>query len=531
MGSIPSPGTKGNQLFRPSTAVPLRRSLLTMRSLAAACGLTVICAFAHAEAPSEAELRFLNRVTYGASARDIDAYRTQGRDAWLRRQLVYHGDEGLPREALAAIAVLPISHARPEDLAQKVIDTRRALRFKSVDEKRDAQKQLRKEFAQLDLQVFERRTIRALYSPYPLQEMMTWFWFNHFNVFQNKKQVRFLLADYEESAIRPHVLGRFRDLLQAVLTHPAMMVYLDNAENARGRINENYARELMELHTLGVDGGYTQADVEALARILTGAGVDLQARRRGEGGALFAFAPERHDTGPKVFLGHSFPGSGSFSEIERALDMLCRHPSTARFVSRKLAVYFLADDPPAELVERMAATFQKTDGDIAQTLATLFSSPQFSDPQYAGKKFKDPVQYVYSSIRLLYPAEVLKNARPLAGALAQLGEPVYGHQTPEGYGMRSRDWASSDQLAKRFQLARAFVGARARLFVTAEAIDAGLGEAELRRVRQSVPIERVRIEPLVAPLLSPKTRSALERAEDPQEWAALVLASPEFMYR
>jgi uncharacterized protein (DUF1800 family) len=432
-----------------------------MRFLAIALGL-VVYASALADAPSEAGLRFLNRVTYGATARDLDDYRSQGRGAYLSRQLAYHGDEGMPREALAAIAALPISSARPEDLAGKVIAARQAARGKSPEEKRDAQKQLRRELAQLDFQVFERRTIRALYSPYPLQEMMTWFWFNHFNVFQNKKQVRFLLPDYEERAIRPHVLGRFSELLRAVATHPAMMVYLDNAENVRGRINENYARELMELHTLGVGGGYAQADVEALARILTGAGLDLTGRQGEPRDGLFAFYPGRHDAGPKTFLGQSFPGSASFSEIERALDILARHPSTARFISRKLAVYFLADDPPAEVVERMAAAFQKTDGDIAQTLAALFASPQFTDPLYAGKKFKDPVQYVYSSIRLLYPGEVLKNTRPLAGALAQLGEPVYGHQTPEGYGMKARDWASSDQLAKRFQVVRQRRGDRRR---------------------------------------------------------------------
>jgi len=501
-----------------------------MRTLAIAVGL-VVGASALADAPSEAELRFLNRVSYGATARDVEDYRALGREGWLRRQLAYHGDEGLPREAAAAIAALSISRTRPEDSADKVIAARKAARLKSADEKREAAKQLRREFAQLDFQVFERRTIRALYSPYPLQEMMTWFWFNHFNVFQNKKQVRFLLPDYEERAIRPHVLGRFSELLRAVATHPAMMVYLDNAENVRGRINENYARELMELHTLGVGGGYAQADVEALARILTGAGIDLTGRGGESRNGLFAFFPERHDSGPKNFLGLSFPGSSSFAEIERALDILARHPSTARFISRKLAVYFLADDPPAEVVERMAAAFQKTDGDIAQTLATLFASPQFADPLYAGKKFKDPVQYVYSSIRLLYPGEVLKNTRPLAGALAQLGEPVYGHQTPEGYGMKARDWASSDQLAKRFQLARAFVGGRARLFVSAEAIDAGPDEGELRRVREAHPIARARIEPLIAPLVSGKTREALSRAADDQEWAVLALSSPEFMYR
>jgi uncharacterized protein (DUF1800 family) len=420
---------------------------------------------------------------------------------------------------------------RTEDLAERLRALRMAERGKSAEEKREMQKQLRREFAQIDFQVFERRTIRALYSPYPLQEMLTWFWFNHFNVFQNKKQVRFLLADYEESAIRPHVLGRFCDLLRAVLMHPAMMVYLDNAQNAKGAINENYARELMELHTLGIDGGYAQADVEALARILTGAGLDLSGRRGLPRSGLFAFLPDRHDAGPKVFLGQRFPGEASFSEIERALELLCRHPSTAQFISRKLAVYFLADDPPGEVVERMATTFRGTDGDIARTLAVLFAAPQFADAAQAGGKFKDPVQYVYSAIRLLYPGDVLRNYRPLAAALAQLGEPVYGHQTPEGYSMQTRDWASSDQLAKRFQLARGFVGARARLFVTAEAIDSGVGEGELRRVRQAHPIERGRIEPLVAPLHSERTRKSLANAADPQEWAALVLSAPEFMYR
>ena len=501
-----------------------------MRPLAIACCL-LACGLARAETPSVADLQFLNRVTYGATARDLDEYRALGREAYLRRQLAYRGDEGLPPEARAAIAALPVSSTRPEDLAERLKAERIAARGKSADEKREVQKQLRREFAQLDFQVFERRTLRALYSPNQLQEMLTWFWFNHFNVFQNKKQVRFLLADYEENAIRPHVLGRFRDLVRAVLMHPAMMVYLDNAENVQNKINENYARELMELHTLGVDGGYTQADVEALARILTGAGLDVSGRRGEPQRGLFAFIPERHDAGPKTFLGQQFPGETGFAEIERALDILCRHPSTARFVSRKLAVYFLTDDPPAQLVERMAATFSSTDGDIASTLATLFTSPEFSDAAYAGRKFKDPVQYAYSSIRLLYPGEVLKNCRPLAGALAQLGEPVYGHQTPEGYGMRSRDWASSDQLAKRFQLARSFVGGRARLFVTADAIDAGIDPKELKRVRDAHPIARDRIEPLLAPLLSEKTRKSLAGAADAQEWAALVLASPEFMYR
>ncbi|MGB7541581.1 MAG: DUF1800 domain-containing protein, partial [Burkholderiales bacterium] len=418
-----------------------------MRAVALFLALLVACAGARAQGLSLSDLQFLNRITYGATARDLEAYRGLGREGYLKRELAWHGDEGLPAGAASLIDNLPVSKTRPQDLAGRLRQARRSASGKSAGEKKEMAKQLRQEFNQLDFQVFERRTIRALYSPHPLQEMLTWFWFNHFNVFQNKKQVRFLLSDYEERAIRPNVLGKFRDLLRAVLMHPAMLVYLDNAENAKGAINENYARELMELHTLGVDGGYTQADVQALAHILTGAGLDLSGRPDGSYGdymkqGLFAFNPNRHDAGPKTFLGHSFPGERGFSEIDRAVDILCRHPATAKFITRKLALYFLADAPPQDVLDRMAATFAQTDGDIGATLMTLFASREFSDPAHAGRKFKDPVQYLYSAIRLLYPGQVLQNYRPIAGALAQLGEPVYGHQTPDGYGMKERDWAS-----------------------------------------------------------------------------------------
>jgi uncharacterized protein (DUF1800 family) len=507
-----------------------------MRKVAFSLALLVAVAGVAAQELSRPDLQFLNRIAYGATAQDVAAFRALGREGYLKRELAYHGDDGLPPEALSFIAALPVSKTRPQDLADQVRAARRAAVTMSPDQKKDVAKQLRREFAQLDFQVFERRTVRALLSPHQLQEMLTWFWFNHFNVFQNKKQVRFLLSDYEERAIRPHVLGRFRDLLRAVATHPAMLVYLDNAENAKDAINENYARELMELHTLGVNGGYTQGDVQALARILTGAGLDLSGRPDGNRGGylkqgLFAFNPGRHDAGEKFFLGQRFPGSRDFSEIERALDLLCRHPSTAKFITRKLAVYFLADDPPQDVLDRMAAAFRESDGDIAATLTKLFASREFTDPLYAGKKFKDPVQYVYSALRLLYPGQVLRNHRPVAFALAQLGEPVYGRQTPDGYGMREKDWASSDQMVKRFELARSFVGARGRLFVTPEAIDAGIDPRQLARARDAHPIERARIEPLVSPLLSERTRETLSKIENADEWAALLLSAPEFMVR
>src|SRR6266853_4725391 len=278
------------------------KSETTMRAVTLFLALLAACAGASVHELSLSELQFLNRITYGATARDLEAYRALGREGYLGRELAWHGDEGLPGEAAAFIANLPVSRTRPQDLAEEIKSARRSAPGKSADEKKEMAKQLRQEFAELDFQVFERRTVRALYSPHQLQEMLTWFWFNHFNVFQNKKQVLFLLPDYEEHAIRSHVLGKFRELLRAVFIHPAMLVYLDNAENARDAINENYARELMELHTLGVHGGYTQADVQALARILTGAGIDLSSRPNGTFGdsfkqGLFAFYPNRHDAG------------------------------------------------------------------------------------------------------------------------------------------------------------------------------------------------------------------------------------------
>src|SRR2546422_7311634 len=224
---------------------------------------------------------------------------------------------------------------------------------------------------------------------------------------------RALVADYEERAIRPHALGRFRDLLGATARHPAMLIYLDNAQNAANRINENYARELMELHTLGVDGGYTQRDVQELARILTGFVV-----REG----WFEFIPGRHDYGDKLLLGRAIRGRGA-AEVDEALDLLARHPATARFLCRKLALVFVSDDPSEVLVERLASTFPSSDGDIAAVLRELFPSAEFSAS--LGTKFKDPVHYVVSAVRLAYDDKGILNAGPLINWLGRLGGPLY----------------------------------------------------------------------------------------------------------
>ena len=275
------------------------------------------------------------------------------------------------------------------------------------------------------------------------------------------------IGSYEDRAIRAHALGKFRDLLAATIRSPAMLLYLDNAQNAAGKINENYARELMELHTLGVKGGYTQTDVQELARILTGLGIgrpdeppklrpELRAQVVLDG--LFLFNPARHDYGDKQFLGHRIAGAG-LAEVDQAVDLLARHPATAHFISAKLAAYFLGDAPPPALVDRMARTFLASDGDIAAVLQTLYASPEFARSLDAGV-FKDPVHYVYSSLRLAYAGmPTIVNPRPALNLLRQLGQPLNQRLTPDGYPLAQSDWAGPGQMTARFETARAIAAA------------------------------------------------------------------------
>jgi uncharacterized protein (DUF1800 family) len=423
-------------------------------------------------------------------------------------------------------------------------------------------------------ELMQAKLVRAVYSERQLQEVLVDFWFNHFNVFVGKGQVRQYLGAYERDAIRPHVLGRFRDLLGEVAHSPAMLIYLDNWQSAspeagrlplaRGRragpgparpqggnparpaiaaraargLNENYARELMELHTLGVDGGYTEADVVELARILTGWTID----RPFDGGG-FVFRPAMHDSGGKRLLGTSFAPAGE-SEGERALDLLARHPSTARHIAFKLAQRFVADEPPAALVERAARRFRETDGHLGEVVRAIVTSPEFFSTDRVRAKVKTPLEFVVSAVRVTGAS--LPTTQPLVQALRTLGMPLYGCQPPTGYSMTADAWINTGALLNRMNFAVALVEGR-RMDAPAAATG-GQRPNQARRAGAGAANRPMRTDLALAPDVSAAsqartvdlvlggqasdaTRATLARAETPQQLVALALGSPEFQRR
>jgi len=471
---------------------------------------------------------WLNRVTFGLDAATVAQYRLLGREGFLSAQLEDRGT--MPNAIAAQIAALPVSHIQADIVLYEVEQRRKDINaLPKPPDKEQARKALDEEGNRLDYQAERREMLRAIYSSDQLREQLEWFWLNHFNVYVYKANLRWLVGDYAEEAIRPHAFGRFRDLVLATLKHPAMLEYLDNAQNAVGHVNENYARELMELHTLGVDAGYTQQDVQNLARILTGVGVRNKPEgpklRRGLEGfyvhdGAFEFNPARHDFGSKVLLGKQIAGRG-FGEVEQAVDLLVRQPACARFISRKLAAYFVSDNPPPALIDRMAQTFQATDGQISAVLRTLFNSPEFAAS--LGTKFKDPEHYVVSALRLAYDNRPITNTKPVIGWVNGLGERTFNHQTPDGYALTETGWASSGQMSKRFEIARQIGSGNAGLFNPEDGgAPAAGGFPQLSNRLYFDAIE---------PLLSPTTVSTLTQTASPQEWNTFLLASPEFNYR
>jgi uncharacterized protein (DUF1800 family) len=321
----------------------------------------------------------------------------------------------------------------------------------------------------------EAKLLRAIYSNRQLDEVMTDFWFNHFNVFVGKGPDRYMVNAYEREVIRPHALGKFKDILAATAKSPAMLFYLDNwqsvgpeselalygpqqggrrgrfprprpqAKNRPSGLNENYAREIMELHTLGVDGGYTQKDVTELAKVLTGWTIE-----KPQLGGGFKFNERAHEPGNKYVLGHKISGHGE-KEGEEMLDVLAHHPSTAKFISRKLAMRFVSDNPPQTLVDRMAQTFLEKDGDIHEVLRTMFHSPEFWAADAYRAKMKTPFEFVASAARA--SGVDIQNAQPLVGTLNRMGMPLYAMQPPTGYSMKAEAWVNSSALLNRMNFA------------------------------------------------------------------------------
>jgi uncharacterized protein (DUF1800 family)/uncharacterized protein (DUF1501 family) len=444
----------------------------------------------------------------------------------------------------------------------------------------DAQKQLRERSRIVIREAVEARILRAIEGSRQLQEVMTAFWFNHFNIFAGKGLCTVWTGAFEEQAIRPHTMGKFRALLGATARHPAMLFYLDNWQNmapgapgSKGRfegINENYARELMELHTLGVNGGYSQNDVIALAHILTGWGLPKQGGsgdgrphpmgvevfrngpfggRRGMNrfqppptgygdGSAFYFDPDRHDFSSKILLGRTIEGGGA-REVEEALDLLARHPSTAKHLSYQLAQYFVADEPPPSLVTTMAARYGQTDGDIREVLAAMFASSEFWDRKYLGAKFKTPYEYVISAVRAA--GTPVTNFRPLAGTMQLLGMPLYGCLTPNGYSNTQEAWLNPDSMMARLSFATALGTGNLPLGQPPFDGDRGYfnkkGTTSIRfdpnpdaPHRKMDPPDPIKLEATLGNSFSAKTRDAIESAPN-QLRASMIIGSPEFMKR
>lgn len=466
-----------------------------------------------APATTEAEaLHVLNRLSYGPAPGEVARVRAMGVDAYIDEQL--HPERLAEPPALTRrLASLSLVGASQRELVQRF---RAAIRDNRED-KEAAKAERQALHRQLSEEGGLARLLPALQSPRQLQEVMVDFWFNHFNVYEGKGLDHALMASYEREAIRPFVLGRFRDLLGATAHHPAMLFYLDNwlsaapdyrparSAGAQGKVsglNENYARELMELHTLGVDGGYSQKDVTELARMLTGWTFDP----RSDSPSLFVFAAGRHDNGSKQWLGRQVPPQGR-QEGEWALDILAAHPATARHIAYQLAQYFVSDNPPAPLVARLAKRFQDSGGDIRSVLAILFASDEFRQPAAHGAKFKNPYRYLLSALRAA--DQPVGEVMPLLGALRQQGMPLYGCPTPDGYKNTEVAWLNPDALTRRVAFATA------------------LGSGRLP-FQDGVGVDGERLLATLGQALGAKTRDVVERA-DPRLRSALILGSPDFM--
>lgn len=479
------------------------------RSFAALSLLVVIAGRPEAGAPNspaasdETITHALNRLTFGPRPGDVARVKAMGLQNWIDLQLnPSRIDDAALEGRLARLQTLALnSETIQRDYSGPAMVERRERQRQNPDapppnpemqmpgepqqgvaggvRPRSDVSEVQRKDRQVIADIEEAKLLRAVYSERQLQEVLVDFWFNHFNVFAGKGATRNYLSEYEREAIRPYVLGNFRDLLEATAKSPAMLFYLDGWQNvspdspslrgaerrAPGRrglsavarsaeveaarpqrgINENFARELMELHTLGVDGGYTQDDIVNVARAFTG--WTIQPRE----GSGTQFVSRLHDDKAKTVLGHTIRAGGGQQDVEQVLDILAAHPSTAKHIATKLAVRLVSDTPPAALVDRAAARFTATKGDLREVVRTIITSPEFAAPEALRAKVKTPLDFVVSALRAT-GADV-RSALPLARELREMGMPLYFCQPPTGYDDTAATWVSAGALVSRMNFA------------------------------------------------------------------------------
>ena len=532
------------------TINPIRRSNVIVNAMprarrafpAAAVAVALLTASGGAAPQAESDaaiVHVLNRIGFGPRPGDVEKVRRMGLRQYIDAQL--HPErirDSAVEERLRSLTTLTMSS---RELAERyglpALEARRQRRQGAAakpdaaampEEPRPAESARpisaapqRRQGAIPLLELSEQKIVRAVYSERQLEAVLVDFWFNHFNVDARKGPVRFLLTEYERQAIRPHVLGSFRDLLEATAKSPAMLFYLDNwmsaDPNAAGAsmervqqrpnmprgLNENYGRELLELHTLGVDGGYTQQDVTEVARAFTGWSIDGPRH-----GGSFVFRRQLHDAGEKVVLGHRFAAGGGERDGEQVLDILATHPSTARFIATKLVRRFVSDIPPAPLVDRVAETFSNTKGDLRAVLTTLLASPEFLAEEVHGAKIKTPFDFIVSAVRST-GAEVT-DARALVRSLQQLGMPLYQCQPPTGYKDTADAWVNTGALVNRMNEALALASGKT---------------PGVTLTNPQAP------ETLLTRQMSDVTRATIAAAPTVPQALALALGSPEFQRR
>jgi len=530
----------------------------SLRAILCSGGLVAATTLVLSGAPSKAGIQnddrtighVLGRLGFGARPGDIEHVRTIGVDRYIDEQLHPDriADPDIDRR-LAGLTTLKMSSRQiAAEFEIPQIQARRARRAAAKSDTNDTAKpeanarpdpEMQRRANGPLLELSEQKILRAVYSTRQLQEVLVDFWFNHFNVDARKGADRFMLTEYERDVIRPHVLGKFRDLLEATAKSPAMLFYLDNwmstdpngprldqrqrvvrgpfgrpfivqppmarqNENAKRGLNENYGRELMELHTLGVDGGYAQKDVTEVARAFTG--WTIQNPRMGGG---YRFEPRLHDPGQKVVLGYIIKAGGDESDGEQVLDILSRQPATARFIATKLARRFVADTPPDSLIDRAAARFTETGGDLREVTRTILTSPEFLAPDAYRAKVKTPFEFIVSALRAT--AAEVDIARPLVQQVQQQGMPLYQCQPPTGYKDTADAWVNTGALVGRMNFALA------------------LASNNLRGV--TVSQGRLSASDLIGGNLSESTRATIAKATTAPQIAALTLGSPEFQRR